>query len=842
MALNDFQIGLIAGLDETKSKQQLSQDIEALKNQLGEIKIQAKLDDKTIADLTRQLNSAQINLQNVSISQTAITKMVSQINSALSGININIGNLNNGGIVQNAQRTGQQIGQQIQSGISSVIQKGNFDKIFKDSGSGINNVSKEAEAYFQKLSNIVSVQEKLGENNNLTGFVVSLKNADGIVEQLNYRLQTLKDDKGNILDRFFQYSGGSINNNGVIKQFDTIATKADNLFIKLEKLKNNYSDLNASRPIKDASNISALETQYNKVSQAIEGLRNADNSTMSSMEANVKKEIAALESMISQFRNAENVASTMKSVDISSALNIAKNNLAKFKTEASNFSQMENMVKSLDTAISQIGDKASLDKFTDQLRVAKSELQAVKKEASQYVTEQRRLSMANTIEAWNQKNSKATKEVKVANEQYIVSLRDLNTQMTKMEFGNIQMGFKNTETAMRGLGRLGASFKDQMKQAAESFTQWVSVSSGIMTLVYQFKQSVSELKDIDDIITEISKTSDMTTPQLKELASSSFDKASNLGRTASDYLSGVEEMARSGYYGDQGESMAQQSLLAQAAGDMTAELANKYILATNAAYKLNGSAEKLNEILDGQNMVSNRNSVAMEDMAEGMSKAGTVASSYRVSVEDLTAMIGTMEAVTKSGGEEVGNALKSILINLQNVSSSKITGTLDKANASMTELVDGTEKLRNPIAILRDLAKTFNSLDEDDPLRAEILTNVGGKYQASKLAALLQNVDMMDKMLKDYSEGSGSAMEEAQKSVDSLSGRLNTLSNTWSSTVNNIVGSDELKTAVSFLNEILTGVNKLTSALGIIGTLGLGGGIVAGIKNVGRDKMYSLSF
>ena len=179
MALNDFQIGLIAGLDETKSKQQLSQDIEALKNQLGEIKIQAKLDDKTIADLTRQLNSAQINLQNVSISQTAIIKMVSQINSALSGININIGNLNNGGIVQNAQRTGQQIGQQIQSGISSVIQKGNFDKIFKDSGSGINNVSKEAEAYFQKLSNIVSVQEKLGENNNLTGFVVSLKNADG---------------------------------------------------------------------------------------------------------------------------------------------------------------------------------------------------------------------------------------------------------------------------------------------------------------------------------------------------------------------------------------------------------------------------------------------------------------------------------------------------------------------------------------------------------------------------------------------------------------------------------------------------------------------------------------
>mgnify|MGYP006990325884 CR=1 FL=1 len=49
-----------------------------------------------------------------------------------------------------------------------------------------------------------------------------------------------------------------------------------------------------------------------------------------------------------------------------------------------------------------------------------------------------------------------------------------------------------------------------------------------------------------------------------------------------------------------------------------------------------------------------------------------------------------MEAVTKSGGSEVGNSIKSILINLQNVTSDKITDTLTKANASMTEFVDGT--------------------------------------------------------------------------------------------------------------------------------------------------------
>ena len=235
MGMNDFQLGLIAGLDGTKSKQQLNSDIDALKKQLNNVEIQAKLGKDVVSNLTKQLNTTQISLQNVSIDKNAINKMVSQINSALNGININIGNnININGLAQSAQKTGRQIGQQIQNGVSSVIQKGNFDKIFRASASGINNVSKEAEKYFQTLSNTVSVQEKIGENNNLTNFTISLKNAEGVVEQLHYKLQTLKDDKGNVVDKWFEYSGGSINNNGVIKQINEISSKASSLSTKLE--------------------------------------------------------------------------------------------------------------------------------------------------------------------------------------------------------------------------------------------------------------------------------------------------------------------------------------------------------------------------------------------------------------------------------------------------------------------------------------------------------------------------------------------------------------------------------------------------------------------------------
>ena len=149
MGMNDFQIGLIAALDGTKSKQQINQDIEALKRQLSNIEIQAKLSKDAVSNLTKQLNAAQINLQNVSIDQSAINNIIAQINSSLSNININLGsNLNSNGLAQNAQKAGQQIGQIIsneaQRAIGNVTSQ-NIGRYFRIDSSTSNQFHSEME-------------------------------------------------------------------------------------------------------------------------------------------------------------------------------------------------------------------------------------------------------------------------------------------------------------------------------------------------------------------------------------------------------------------------------------------------------------------------------------------------------------------------------------------------------------------------------------------------------------------------------------------------------------------------------------------------------------------------
>lgn len=781
--MDDFLILLQAKLDEAKSKGNVKSDIDKLQSQLDKLKVQVELDPKSaqkLADDIGKLINQKITISNIGIDTNKTLKT--------------------------AQQTGQQIGNAINQGVTNAVSKaGNTLKSFSDLrnfselNKSINNFhvdTSELKNYKSILDEVKNTYAEFGQvritneifkDGVLEKFKVNIEQVNGDLKETKSFIMALNDEKD-----AFVFSGLISGSESVVQHLD-----------KTKDAVNQTAE--AINALREKSKIDKIQLLSNG------GIKNDYATQIAKIEGNFRS-LGLTEDEIQK-----------KTVNVTGAFDTLKSRVNQ-PFDESNYQEIISLN----------------DKLQKELIESSNEYTKLQSSAKGFVSMQQRLSKANTIEAWNQKNSAATKQVISTNEAYIASLRDINSQMTKMQFNEIADGFKKAENSMRGLGKLGASFKDQMSQAAESFTQWLSVSSGVMLLISKTREAVSEIKELDNILTEISKTSDMTSQQLKQLGMDAYDAASKYGRTASDYLLGVQEMARSGFYGEKGSAMAEQSLLAQSAGDMNAELANNYILATNAAYKLNGEADKLNAVLDGQNSITNRNSVAMADMATAMSEAGTVASSYRVSIEDLSAMIGTIESVTKLGGSEVGNAIKAILINLQNVTSDKIVDTLNAANASMTEFVNGAEKLRNPIDILRDLAKTFNQLDEDDPLRAEILTNIGQKYHAAKLGALLQNMEMFDKMLVDYSEGTGSALEESNKSAENLTGILNKLSNSWTEFVNNIINSDGLKAGVNLLNKLVEGATSLTSKLGSLGTIGTIGGAIAGAKGLGLTNYVTI--
>ena len=269
------------------------------------------------------------------------------------------------------------------------------------------------------------------------------------------------------------------------------------------------------------------------------------------------------------------------------------------------------------------------------------------------------------IKAYQATNSKANRIYGSDFQRMISELSNPNVDLNA--YRRVEKEFQSLKGTIVQTGKAGKTMFQKLKDDAGKFFNWMSMTYIISLFAREVRGAVSELKEMDTLLTEISKANDkLTESQLAQIGSNAFKIASNYGKTIADYLTGVQEMSRAGYVN--AEAMGELSTAAQGAGDMTADVANQFIIATDKAYKMNGSIEELTKTLDGINFITNNNAVNMSELSEGFSIVASTAASFGVDANQLTAALGTMAATTQQSGSEVARAFRAILLNIRQVS------------------------------------------------------------------------------------------------------------------------------------------------------------------------------
>lgn len=437
--------------------------------------------------------------------------------------------------------------------------------------------------------------------------------------------------------------------------------------------------------------------------------------------------------------------------------------------------------------------------------------------------------LQNELTTYLTKNSKIRESSGLLNESD--SLKALFDKINdKKSLTEATEQFRLFKSEVQAIGFSGSSTTDKLKDMISKIGHIGSIFGVGAMMVSRFSDSLKTLKGNSTILTEIAKTSEMTARQIREIGDSSFGIASKYGIRSNGYLEGVREMSRSGY-NELSKELGELSVLAQSAGDMTADSANNYLLATDAAYKYKGSIEQLTAALDGANYISNRNSATLTDIADGVRVSASYAAEAGVQIDELTAAEATMIATTKRSGSEMGRAFRSILLNLQQVkgefdgeiideeSLKKVESRCHSLGVELETMTSEGAKLRNPMEILKELSQVYNSLPDSSVDKQGIISDIGGKYHANALAALLSNWSSYEKMLGEFSQGTGSSLREAAKTAESWEGRLNSLANTWDSFVNHVTDQSTIKGGISFLETAIGGAEKLVDTLGAIPTL-----------------------
>ena len=382
--------------------------------------------------------------------------------------------------------------------------------------------------------------------------------------------------------------------------------------------------------------------------------------------------------------------------------------------------QNEGMTESVRQGFAQLSGQ--LQSTSERAKELQSSLKSAKDAAA---LEDRKSNLNNKIETWLRNNTRASESMRQ-------SMKSLQTQIQsadKQTLTHLTQQFNELNRTAQQTGQIGKSFMDTFKEKALKFAGWFNLANAFMMITNEGKQALITFKEVDSILTEISKTSERSAESLEKLGETAFDAASKYGVSVQNYLTGVQEMARAGYeiYGEERSAeLAELALLIQSAGDTTAQAAQEAIIATDAAFQLGGNVEELTKVFNSLNKITNNTAINMNEMAIGIKEAASIAHQYGVSIEDTASLIAIAEARTKQGGAQVGNAIKSLLVTLTDVTNSTVTKAFDAVGVSMYKFIDGSKQLKTPIELLGELSKVFNELPQGDDRRSILLNDIGG--------------------------------------------------------------------------------------------------------------------
>lgn len=205
------------------------------------------------------------------------------------------------------------------------------------------------------------------------GFDITVKGVDSIGRAITeIRHLDSATDTISLVDR--KISQSLTESDKFIKQQKKAVTDLTN---QINQSHRSAIDQNANRPIKDSEHLTILESKYNEITAAIQKMGSASSNTFDEERNNVNALISDFKSLTREFKNAENSSSQWKGNDYESGRAIAVEQYNKFLADAKGF-----RVDTSKLNIDSVTDVASLNKFTDTLRVAKAELAKIKAEVA----------------------------------------------------------------------------------------------------------------------------------------------------------------------------------------------------------------------------------------------------------------------------------------------------------------------------------------------------------------------------------------------------------------------------------------------------------------------------
>lgn len=536
-----------------------------------------------------------------------------------------------------------------------------------------------------------------------------------------------------------------------------------------------------------------------------------------------------VESLITKTRqwtdtNGEARISTQSLTEAFRQLNIASNNYANSPTE----------------------------EYQKELILAQKELdKQIKTVTSSVKTMNAEFAKDSAIDSLRQKYQKFYNDNSKAHGQFGKQLKDSIAELSHgaeipiQRYEKLKQEIINIGNICEKTGRTGQTVIQGIINKVKSLSTYVSGTVIIAKLLQTGKEMINFARELDEAMTNINYTMDVSSEKLSNIGEQSIETAKNLKTSAENILAAVTTYANANETAESILSKSKPTIMLSNVTGMDTATTTDILQGTIHQFDLKDTEEELYHVSDVLQAVSKSMAVdfskGIKEMAEGIQVSGSVANDAGYDLERYSAILGNLIEKTRQSGSELGRSLRTMFVRTTKASTSALAG----GEVSEDDLSNAETALRRVGIEVRDTKDTFRDFDDImsdlynkiDDLSEVDLSNIAYEIASTRQTAVFK---VMVKTWGDYLKlseqayaASGETLTNQEKYVESLRGKFEGLKATAQSIYSNLAKSEDVGAVVDGFQAIADAIDFLTDKLGLFGTLGTIGGSYLGAKGLG---------
>ena len=677
----------------------------------------------------------------------------------------------------------------------------------------------------------------------------------------NELIKTLQE-VGKVQAKIFQAK-----QSGNIQETKQYENELDKLLQKYAEL-NNYLSRNGGLSGAEKTGIAqASDVSIQKLKELMATAEDAKRKLVDALnsDANQSKMAADISNIDSKFEKLDYTSEQFKShlAELKASFDAVTSDTSSDEAKIAAYNRYKELLPTVRNELTQLvnAQKAAEQESKAEAEAAKQLAEAERQAEIAKQTLTKSSTLSNDIKAWLADNTKAAD--KFGNELNELRLQ-LNGNDDPKFLQNAALRFREIKSEAQASGMTIKDFTVSVRNMALQFAGLGSAIMVFQKAVQTIRQMYDEVLRVDTALTELYRVTDLTSEQYSALYHKMSDSAKEYGQTLDTIINSTASWVRLGFDPNTATELAEITSMYQHVTDLDETTAvNNLVTAykgfqdsLDATFNGDKSAAIL-RIADIYDKLGNEFAEGAADVGAGLARSASVLQQGGASLEEAAGMLTGIQEVLQDSSV-AGSTLKILTLRIRGMKGDleelgeDVDQDIDSISKMQTQILNLTHgkvnifdddgNFRNIYDIMHDISEIYYDLS--DPDRAALLETIAGKNRAVGVQALIQNWEQVEHATNAAYDAAGTATDEQAVYMESLQGRVDSLTASWQTFANDFLSSDFVKGLVdsgaTLIDTFDTIINVLPGGSASLVGMGLASIVVA--KNFKELSTITMTF